>query len=245
MSNEVSTQTADVSSAVETAKDIYLDLNKRVLLTYYNLGELVAGLDNKYGSNAVKAFETELSNKVGKDNALSSSSLYRCKQFFEKHSKDDVEKMSKTGISWAQVTKTLRLPVESVSRAVDSVSSGQVPPHKMSEQAAVITAGDDSPLDNQARQNNDEVIEDESGSIPVTPDKAVSNKSIKSRISKLYGPSITLVDLMADIWLIADDFTKLKEKEQEECKEELNKLSRCFDELAEMMNEASQKIKTM
>lgn len=238
-----SLEASAVASAVETAKDIYLDLNKRALLTYYNLGEIVAGLNNTYGSNAVKEFGDGLAEKVGKDNALSSSSLYRCKQFFEKHNKEEVEKMALSGITWTQVIKTLTLPVESVSRAVDSVSSGEVPPHKMSEHAAVITAGDGSPIDNQARQESDtELIEDEAGSIPVKADKPVSNKSVKSRISKIYGPSMALVDLMADVWLISEDFEELTDKDKEDCREELDKLKRCFSELSDMMSEAAEKL---
>ena len=230
MSNEIEQLNSDLNEYVQTAKQMYIGLNKHALQTYWELGRIVSEIDTKYGESSIKSFADNLSKEVGRNDTISATSLYRCRQFQRKHNADEVEKMAEQGITWTQVIKTLPLPKEDVTSTVALIESGELDPSNLSDRAITTSRGGGaSPPGGYDYSDNEEPEKIKKVTSNVTGEKPPVKK-----IEKLKDDCVSVMEQFADIWLIADEYDEIPE----DVNDELHKLYRALSEVKEAADEA-------
>lgn len=234
---------ADVNEAVAEASLLYKSLNSKAILTYWEMGKVVAGLDSKYGESCIKTFADNLAKELGKAEALSSTSLYRCRQFYKKHDREELERFIEGGITWTQILKTLPLPKESVDAAVSDVLDGAVEPHKMSDRAITLDAGGGP--GEPGVINLDEYSDSPGGEVNSTapPDDDPSVDVPKTN-KQFYDQMMKLLDASGDFFIALDAYPDLNESSKKSVKDDLKKTYRAFSEIRDLMEELREHFNT-
>jgi len=133
--------TTSVNKAIGTAlleAESYLSkLANHTVETYWLIGGLAASLDTKYGNETIREFAESLSTRA--DKQVSVQTVYRMLQFYRKHTRSDLDKILKAGISWTQIIKTLPQAPEVVNATVDKVLADQVNPVDFAKHVANTT----------------------------------------------------------------------------------------------------------
>lgn len=234
----------DVNAAVAEASLLYKSLNSKAITTYWEMGKVVSELDSKYGESCIKTFADNLAKELGKEEALSTTSLYRCRQFYRKHTKEELDVFTESNITWTQIIKTLPLPKESVTSAVNDVLDGTVEPHKLADRAVTLDAGGGPSepgiinLDGYSDSNaGGEVGPDDAPDDDPSVDVPKVNKNFYNQLMKL-------LDDAGDFFIALDAYHNLNESSKKSVEDDLKKTYRAFAEIRDLMEELREHFNT-
>ena len=200
-------QNKAIEQSVTEANTIIINLYKSTVDTYWHLGKIVGNLDTGYGKGAVKDFSTQLSAKLGHQNELSTSTLYRCLQFYRKYNAESKDKMIEAGISWTQVVETLPEDPVIVNEAVERIIEREVQPTQLSDTVRTMRETDGNPSQSKKQQDRDNQAQQQAD-LP-TPDSLGSVKEFKRACVKIEGSILEVLEQTGTVFLLIDKFGQM------------------------------------
>lgn len=153
--NEIVTEEAAIQTALDTADSLFKSFVNSTIVFYWSIGEILASLDRKYGTNSIENFSKQLAARKERPVEIDKSTLYKALKFYQTHNKNDRDKMIAAGISWTQIQRTLSADPVIVANTIDRVVEGLVEPARFAEAVKQVQDGGETAAEAKQRQQNE------------------------------------------------------------------------------------------
>jgi len=200
MQTKTPSETA-ISEAVTAAKTVFLDVRRKALSAYWEIGKSANSLDTTYGEGTIKQFATRLRQELADE--LSESTVYRARQFFQRTPSDKLQILLNSNVSWGQVVPTLSADNTVVEEIIDRLNSEEIKPSsfasevkKAAEVAKAEEGFDDSP----------EPVQGDS-----FDEKPETDKTYKYALTKALSSIETGMTTLADVLILIDQYALMTE----------------------------------
>lgn len=217
MSQLITPEKSAIDEAVKATKAIFLDVRRRALSAYWEIGKAADSLETDYGESTIKQFAVRLRQELTDE--LSESTVYRARQFFRRTSEDQLKVMLTSNISWGQVVPTLSADNEVVQEVLDKLQDSEISPSRFASEV--------KRAQEETQRTSDEGEADDEAQTPAVEGdtfdaKPEVDKTFKFSLSKLVRSLEEATNCLADVLILVDQFYNLNEASQKLYKKQID-----------------------